>query len=414
MLSGRVIVVGVTGGIAAYKVGELVSALTRGGASVDVIMTAAAQQFVRPLTFSALTGNPVYTDAFVPGPHGPVPHIRLAERADLFVVAPATANILAKLAHGLADDLLSTTLLAVTCPVVICPAMNVRMYAHPVVQANLHRLKELGYYILEPEEGRLACGTRGRGRLAEPRVILNYITELLTSCGDLTGLAVLVTAGGTREPLDPVRYISNRSSGKMGYALANAAARRGAAVTLVSAPTSLTPPPGVELISIETAQEMYRAVMERFPKTDVVIKAAAVADYRPKVVAGQKIKKSGESLILELEKNPDILYELGQKKSSHQILVGFAAETENVEENGRQKMKKKNLDLLAANDVTQPGAGFGAETNIVKLFYPDGRILSLPRMDKLALAHKILDVVLELRQNLQKNASRVLRSEPGK
>ncbi len=397
MLAGRSIILGVTGGIAAYKAAELASALTRAGALVNVVMTQAAQEFVQPLTFAALTGRPVHTTLFGPLTSGPIPHIELAARADLAVIAPATANILAKLAHGLADDLLSSLLLAVTCPVLLCPAMNAAMYAHPAVQANLHRLKEMGYHIVEPEVGRLACGVEGRGRMPAPEVILEHIKRIFSFPGDLSGLKVLVTAGGTREPLDPVRYISNRSSGKMGYALAAAAVERGAVVTLVSAPTSLSPPAGVELVSVETARQMYQAVIERFSRYDVVIKAAAVADYRPKLVSGQKIKKTEGSLILELEKNPDILYELGQRKTSHQTLVGFAAETEDLEANALQKLSKKNLDLLVANDVTQPGAGFGADTNIVKLFFADGRIQSLPIMDKKTLAHRILDAVLELR-----------------
>ncbi|NHM25642.1 bifunctional phosphopantothenoylcysteine decarboxylase/phosphopantothenate--cysteine ligase CoaBC [Desulfofundulus sp. TPOSR] len=397
MLADRSVILGVTGGIAAYKAAELASALVKAGALVDVVMTQAAQEFVRPLTFAALTGRPVHTDLFNPPAGGAIPHIELATRADLVVIAPATANILAKLAHGLADDLLSSLVLAVTCPVLLCPAMNACMYAHPAVQANLKRLVEMGYHILEPEAGRLACGVEGRGRLPAPEVILEHIKGLISSPGDFGGIKVLVTAGGTREPLDPVRYISNRSSGKMGYALAAAAIQRGAAVTLVSAPTSLDPPAGAELVSVETARQMYQAVMERFSTQDVVIKAAAVADYRPKIVADQKIKKSEGTLILELEKNPDILYELGQRKEPHQTLVGFAAETEDLEANAQQKLRKKNLDLLVANDVTQPGAGFGADTNIVKLFYRDGRTQSLPVMDKKTLAHRILDAVIELR-----------------
>ncbi|MBE3588953.1 MAG: bifunctional phosphopantothenoylcysteine decarboxylase/phosphopantothenate--cysteine ligase CoaBC [Thermoanaerobacteraceae bacterium] len=396
MLAGRSVILGVTGGIAAYKTAELASALTRAGAVVHVIMTRAAGEFIRPLTFAALTGQPVHTGIFDPGPGGPIPHIELARRADLVVVAPATANILAKLAHGLADDLLSTTLLAVNCPVVLCPAMNAQMYSHPAVQANLARLREMGLHILEPEEGRLACGVQGRGRMREPAEILEYIQGFFTR-DDLAGLQVLVTAGGTREPLDPVRYLSNRSSGKMGYALARAAVQRGARVTLVSAPTSLLPPAGVELVSVETAREMYRAVIERFAEQDVVVKAAAVADYRPVVCAEQKIKKGTDSLILELVRNPDILSELGLRKAPRQILVGFAAETEDLEANALQKVGKKNLDLLVANDVTQPGAGFGSDTNMVKLVYPGGHIQPLPLMDKLSLAHRIWDAVVELR-----------------
>lgn len=397
MLAGKRIILGVTGGIAAYKACELASALNRHGALVDVVMTRAAQEFVRPLTFAALTGRPVYTSLFHTAGQNFIPHVQLAQEADLAVVVPATANILAKLACGLADDLLSTLLLALRCPVLLCPAMNSNMYEHPAVRSNLQRLREMGYQIMEPEAGRLACGAQGRGRLPDPEAILERIVDLLAPQKDYKGLRVLVTAGGTREPLDPIRFISNRSSGKMGYALARAAARRGANVTLVSAPTSLEPPSGVEFVPVETAQEMYQEVVSRFPEQDVVIKAAAVADYRPRVVAAQKIKKKEDTLILELEKNPDILYELGRQKAPYQVLVGFAAETEDLEANARQKLRGKNLDLLVANDVTQPGAGFGWDTNIVKLFYPDGHVEPLPLMDKGDLAHRILDVVLEIR-----------------
>ncbi|WP_211229908.1 bifunctional phosphopantothenoylcysteine decarboxylase/phosphopantothenate--cysteine ligase CoaBC [Desulfovirgula thermocuniculi] len=396
-MGGKRIILGVTGGIAAYKACELASALSRRGALVDVVMTRAAQEFVRPLTFAALTGRPVHTSLF----HTPggdfVPHIRLASEADLAVIAPATANFLAKLAWGLADDLLSTLLLALRCPVLLCPAMNTAMLMHPAVRANLQRLREMGYHIMEPAAGHLACGAQGPGRLPEPEEILERIADLLAPQKDYRGVKVLVTAGGTREPLDPVRFISNRSSGKMGYALARAAARRGAAVTLVSAPTALKPPKGVEFVSVETAREMYREVVSRFPLQDVVIKAAAVADYRPRVVAAQKIKKKEGTLILELEKNPDILFELGRQKLPHQVLVGFAAETADLEANAREKLEKKNLDLLVANDVTRPGAGFGWDTNEVKIFYPDGRVQPLPLMPKEELAHRLLDIVREIR-----------------
>ncbi|MGB9803013.1 bifunctional phosphopantothenoylcysteine decarboxylase/phosphopantothenate--cysteine ligase CoaBC [Desulfofundulus sp.] len=400
MLSGRFIILGVTGGIAAYKAAELASALTRAGALVDVVMTKAAQEFVQPLTFATLTGRPVHTELFGSSTGGIIPHIELATRAELIVVAPATANTLAKLAHGHADDLLSSLVLAATCPVLLCPAMNAYMYAHPAVQSNLKRLSEMGYHIVEPDSGRLACGVEGRGRMPDPGVIMEHIKTLFLSPGDLRGVKVLVTAGGTREPIDPVRYISNRSSGKMGYALAAAAGMRGAQVTLISAPTSLDPPPGVEVVFVETARQMYQAVMEHFSTQDVVIKAAAVADYRPKIIEGKKIKKREDTLILELERNPDILFELGQRKTPYQTLVGFAAETDDIEANALEKLRRKNLDLLVANDVTQPGAGFGTDTNIVKLFYRDGRIKSLPLMDKKALAHRILDVVVELRSRV--------------
>ncbi len=393
---------GVTGSIAAYKAAELASLLSKAGADVHVIMTASAQKFVAPATFATLTGNPVQTDLFagtdgLGGAGGPLlPHIELA-KADLLVVAPATANILAKAAHGLADDLLSAALLAAPGPVLFCPAMNVHMYRNPATQANLAALKKYGHHVLEPGKGPLACGETGEGRLPEPPEIVAEIARLLGPAKDLQGLSVLVTAGGTREPIDPVRFLSNRSSGKMGYALAGAAAVRGADVTLVTAPTALAVPGGVKAVLVETAQQMFEAVLEHFPRADIVIKAAAVADYRPARTAAQKIKKEGETLVIELVKNPDILLELGRLKKPGQVLVGFAAETENLLANARRKLEKKNVDLLVANDVTRPGAGFGADTNLVKLIYRDGRVVDLPLMKKTELAHRILDAALALR-----------------
>ncbi len=402
MLKGKLITLGVTGSIAAYKAAELASLLSKAGADVHVIMTASAQKFVAPATFATLTGNPVQTDLFagtdgLGGAGGPLlPHIELA-KADLLVVAPATANILAKAAHGLADDLLSTAILAAPGPVLFCPAMNVHMYRNPATQANLAALKKYGHHVLEPGKGWLACGETGEGRLPEPPEIVAEIARLLGPAKDLQGLSVLVTAGGTREPIDPVRFLSNRSSGKMGYALAGAAAARGADVTLVTAPTALAVPGGVKAVLVETAQQMFEAVREHFPRADIVIKAAAVADYRPARTAAQKIKKEGETLVIELVKNPDILLELGRLKKPGQVLVGFAAETENLLANARRKLEEKNVDLLVANDVTQPGAGFGADTNLVKLIYRDGRVVDLPLMKKTELAHRILDAALALR-----------------
>ena len=396
-IEGRFITLGVTGGIAAYKAADLASKLTGRGAAVHVIMTGSAGEFVRPLTFEALTGNPVNTDLFASSRLFRIPHIDLATRADVMVVAPATANILAKLAHGIADDLLSTAALAATCPVLLCPAMNVNMYANRVVQGNIAKLKEYGYRFVEPGEGRVACGQVGKGRLAETGTIIDAISSLLSVTGDMKGLTVIVTAGGTREPIDPVRYITNRSSGKMGYALAGAAASRGGRVILVSAPASLPAPPGVEVVGVESAREMHEAVMRYYPEAQVVIKAAAVADYRCSLVAGHKIKKEGESLTLELVRNPDILADLGLKKRDCVTLVGFAAETRDLEENARKKLAGKNLDLLVANDVTMPGAGFGSDTNIVKLYFAGGETRSLPLMDKTDVAHSILDAVLQIR-----------------
>lgn len=402
MLKGKLITLGVTGSIAAYKAAELASLLSKAGADVHVIMTASAQKFVAPATFATLTGNPVQTDLFagtdgLGGAGGPLlPHIELA-KADLLVVAPATANILAKAAHGLADDLLSAALLAAPGPVLFCPAMNVHMYRNPATQANLAALKKYGHHVLEPGKGPLACGETGEGRLPEPPEIVAEIARLLGPAKDLQGLSVLVTAGGTREPIDPVRFLSNRSSGKMGYALAGAAAARGADVTLVTAPTALAVPGGVKAVLVETAQQMFEAVLEHFPRADIVIKAAAVADYRPARTAAQKIKKEGETLVIELVKNPDILLELGRLKKPGQVLVGFAAETENLLANARRKLEEKNVDLLVANDVIRPGAGFGADTNLVKLIYRDGRVVDLPLMKKTELAHRILDAALALR-----------------
>ncbi|MFZ5644479.1 MAG: bifunctional phosphopantothenoylcysteine decarboxylase/phosphopantothenate--cysteine ligase CoaBC [Bacillota bacterium] len=398
MLEGKFITLGVTGGIAAYKAADLASKLKGRGAVVHVIMTRSAGEFVRPLTFEALTGNPVSSDLFASSPVFKIPHIELANRAEIIIVAPATANILGKLAHGIADDLLSTAVLAATCPVLLCPAMNVNMYASRAVQENIEKLKEYGYHFVEPEVGLVACGHYGRGRLAETDTIMRAISGLLTKPGDMNGLSVLVTAGGTREPIDPVRFISNRSSGKMGYALAEAAVFRGARVILVTAPTSLSAPYGVNVVSVETAEEMRDSVMKYYPDVDVVIKAAAVADYRCERIEDHKIKKSGESLTLQLVKNPDILSELGRSKREGVTLVGFAAETRDLEKNAALKLNKKKADLLVANDVTMPGAGFGSDTNIVKIFFAGGRVDSHPEMDKLAVANKILDAVLEVRK----------------
>ncbi len=396
MLTGKKITVGVTGGIAVFKAVQLVSDLKKNGAGVQVIMTRSAQEFVRPLTFQVISGNRVYTDLFESAPDGKVRHIELAGGTDLLVVVPATANIIGKAACGIADDLLSTVILAATCPVFFCPAMNVNMYHNRVVQRNMETLRGLGCHFVEPGVGRLACGAEGRGRLAELEVILENLAALLNSGGDMKGMTVLVTAGPTVEPFDPVRYLTNRGTGKMGYAVAGAAARRGSEVILVSGPTSLKPPPGVKVIAVETALQMHHAVMEYFPVVDVVVKTAAVADYRPEAAAVKKIKKHGDRWSVEMVKNPDILADLGKKKKK-QLLVGFAAETGDLEVNALNKVREKNLDFLVANDVTLPGAGFGTDTNIVKLVYPDGTVLPLPEMKKSVLADRILDEVLSLR-----------------
>lgn len=397
MLKGKFVVIGVTGGIAAHRALDLTSTLVKAGAEVHVIMTRGAREFIGPLAFEALSGNQVHVDTFSAPPGWRFPHLELARKADVALVVPATANIMAKIAYGMADDLLTTTILAMTCPILICPAMNVYMYQNSAVQENMKRLKKFGFILAEPGVGRQACGDEGPGRLAAVEDIVKLIKKVFEPEGDLAGSQVLVTAGGTREPIDPVRYISNRSSGKMGYALAEAAVNRGAAVHLVTAPTCLEPPDGVKLHNVMTATEMFQVVMNLYPQVDVVVKAAAVADYRPKTVAEQKIKKNEPGMVIELEKNTDILYELGQQKK-HQILIGFAAETEDLVNNARQKVVKKNLDFLVANDVTQPGAGFGTDTNIAKLIFPDGRIESLPLMDKLELAGKIWDEVVKIKK----------------
>jgi phosphopantothenoylcysteine decarboxylase/phosphopantothenate--cysteine ligase len=397
MIEGKVITLGVTGGIAVYKVADLASKLSGLGASVHTIMTRSALEFVGSITFETLTKNPVHTDLFSSSRRFNIPHIELATSADLILIAPATANILGKLAHGIADDLLTTSVLAAKCPILICPAMNVNMYANQVVQDNISRLKSFGYHFVEPETGKVACGHYGKGRLPEISVIIEAISRILGQPLDMQGLTVLVTAGGTREAIDPVRFISNRSSGKMGYALAKAAISRGAKVILISTPTSLEVPAGAELVQVDSAIDMKEAVMKHYPQCQVVIKAAAVADYRCETVSGQKIKKNEDTLNLKLIRNPDILAELGKMKKSNVTLVGFAAETENLERNARQKLTAKNTDLIVANDVTMPGAGFGSDTNMVKLYFRNGEVETLPKMSKLEVANKVLDAVMKIR-----------------
>ncbi|WP_207708729.1 bifunctional phosphopantothenoylcysteine decarboxylase/phosphopantothenate--cysteine ligase CoaBC [Heliobacterium mobile] len=394
-LQDKLIVVGVSGGIAAYKACELVSRLVKAGSRVQVILTESATKFVGPLTFQTLSQQPVIVDMFDEPKQWNVAHVSVAEAADLFVLAPATANIIGKLRSGIADDFLSTTLLATKAPLVIAPAMNVNMYSHPAVEENIGVLRQRGAIIVEPEVGRLACGTSGKGRLAEVERILAAIEEVLSASKDMAGQRVLITAGGTREAIDPVRYITNRSSGKMGYALAQEALRRGAQVTLVTTPTGLDLPAGVEAVMVESAEEMRQAVLERFERVDVVVKAAAVADYRPLMQQEQKLKKKTDHLLLELVKNPDILAELGQKKN-RQVLVGFAAETNDLETYALDKLRRKNLDLMVANDVTQPGAGFGKDTNIVTIFNRQGEKEQLDLMSKAELARRIFDKVIEI------------------
>jgi len=400
LLSGKEVLVGVCGGIAAYKAAELVRLFVKAGAEVHVVMTASATEFVTPLTFQTLSGNPVHSELFNLIQEQEIGHISLADRADLAVVAPATANIVGKVAGGLADDLLSTTLMATRAPVLFAPAMNVNMYENPLYQRNQQALTELGYHFVEPVVGELACGWEGKGKLPEPDAIFEAACRLLRPA-DLAGETVLVTAGPTREEIDPVRYISNYSSGRMGYALAAAAARRGAQVVLVSGPTCLPLPSGVECVRVTSAVQMRDAVMARVGEASMVFKAAAVADYRPVSRAAQKIKKGdGGQPPLELERNPDILAELGEI-NGNRLLIGFAAETDQLVAHASAKLKAKNLDLIVANDVTREGAGFDVDTNIVRLLYRDGRNVELPQMSKTDLADRLLDEALLLKSGLR-------------
>ena len=389
MFAGKKVLVGVTGGVAAYKAAEVISRLRKQNAEVHVAMTKSATEFITPLTLQSLSTNPVYVELFDEPKRWNVEHIALAEHVEAVVVAPATANILTKMAIGLADDFLSTVLLATRAPIFVAPAMNHAMYHHPATQVNLAHLKDRGIHIIGPATGFQACGTEGDGRMSEPMEIVESLACFFAGLDWLKGKKALVTAGGTQEPLDPVRYLGNRSSGRMGYAIAQALQEAGAETILVSAPTDLAIPPGVTRISVQTALEMYDAVLARFPEVDVVVKAAAVADYRPAVQAEQKIKKDGSNRSLELVPNPDILAELGRKKTS-QILIGFAAETENLLANAQHKMHKKNVNLLVANDVTKLGAGFGSPTNIVSFLFPDGRRIDLPQMSKLEVGRHLV------------------------
>ena len=398
-LEGKTVVLGVTGGIAAYKSCEVVSRLRKLGAKVSVIMTKNACQFVAPLTFETLSNQPCVTDTFARPERWEVEHVALAKRADLFVIAPATANIMAKMAHGMADDMLSTTVLATRAPVLLAPAMNTAMWEAVATQENLRVLLARGVHTVGPEGGFLACGDVGAGRMSEPVQIVEKCCQLLTAAQDLRGLRVLVTAGPTREALDPVRFITNRSSGRMGYALAAAAAARGAQVTLVTGPVSLSVPSGVSAVPVSTTQELLERMLELTPEQDVVIQAAAPADYRAEQAAPQKLKKQGDGrLTVHLVPTPDVAQAVGEQKKSGQTLVGFAAETENLLENAQAKLQRKHLDLIVANDVTRPGAGFDVDTNIAALIWEKGSV-ELPLMSKRALADAILDRVLALRED---------------
>ncbi len=395
------IALGVTGGIAAYKAAEIVRLLQDRGIRVQVVMTRAAQEFVRPLTFAALSGEKVITSMFAPGEeHEPnidsaIEHIAVAQSIDALLVAPATADVLAHFAQGIASDFLTTLYLATTAPVVVAPAMNVNMWNHPATQANLQILRQRGVKIVEPGAGYLACGMIGAGRLADNEAIVAALLESLGASQDLNGETVLITAGPTREKIDPVRYLTNRSSGRMGYALAESALRRGARVLLISGPTSLTPPGAAEVTRVESTEEMRDAVLKLLPQASIVIKTAAVSDYRPKAAAGQKIKRKGP-MNLELEATPDILKELSLKKSS-QLIVGFAAETENVLENARQKLVSKNLDAIVVNDVSREGIGFDSDRNAVTIITRED-VVEVPETTKWEVAQRVLDEIVKLRQ----------------
>ena len=393
-LKGKHIVVGVTAGIAAYKAVDLVSRLYKAGAEVKVVMTRNATKFVSPLVFGEISKHKVAVEMFENVQDWNVEHIAYATWADAYVVAPATANMLAKMAHGIADDMLSTQLLATMAPVFVCPAMNSNMYAHPTVQENLTTLRGRGIHVLEPDSGLLACGVEGKGRLPEPQKIIDWVDFHLGKTDLLEGKTVIVSAGGTQEAIDPVRYITNRSSGKMGYAVALKAAQAGAKTILVSAPTDLAVPIGVERIIVRSATEMKEAIDSHYDSADAVIMAAAVADYRVAEVADNKIKKQ-ETMKLELVKNPDILASLGERKE-HQKLIGFAAETQDVITYGKEKVRKKNLDMLVANDVSKSNAGFDVDTNEVTFIYPGEQIVALPNMSKLDVAERIIQALADL------------------
>jgi len=390
-LKGKNILLGVTGGIAAYKAVDIASRLVKLGAEVSVIMTKNATSLVQPLTFRYISRKPVFADMFAEPEDWQPEHIALADKADILVVAPATANTIGKLAHGIADDMLSTTAMAVRCPILVAPAMNCHMYDNPILQNNINILKSHGFEFIEPEYGLLACGYEGKGRLAEPEKIVERIKQILNQPIDLEGKIVIVTAGPTHEALDPVRFISNRSSGKMGYAIAEAASKRGAEVMLISGPTNLNPREGMNLIKVESAMQMRDEVMAHAPQAQIIVMAAAVSDYRPKEISQQKMKRGQTSLTIELEENPDILAELGKNKNANQIIVGFSMETENLIENSRKKLEKKKADLIVANDVSKEGAGFGTDTNIVTFIDSSGQIEELPLMSKYDVANAILD-----------------------
>ena len=393
MLKGKHIVLGVTGSIAAYKIASLASMLKKKQADVTVIMTQNATNFINPITFETLTGNKCLVDTFDRNFRYSVEHVALAKQADVFLVAPASANVIAKAANGLADDMLTTTLLACTCPKIVAPAMNTRMFQNEIVQDNLKRLEHYGMEVIHPASGYLACGDTGEGKMPEPEVLYEYIVKALTP-KDMAGRHVLVTAGPTQEKMDPVRYISNHSTGKMGYAIAEQAMRRGADVTLVSGRVSIQPPIGVHVVPIVSAADMAQAVKDRADEQDIIIKAAAVADYRPADVSDEKVKKKDDSLSLALERTEDILAYLGAHRREGQFLCGFSMETEHMIENSRAKLEKKNIDMIVANNLKQKGAGFGTDTNVVTLLTREETV-ELPMMSKEEVADALLDYIME-------------------
>lgn len=397
MLNGKTVLLGVTGGIAAYKAAALASALVKQHAAVEVVMTENATRFVTPLTFEQLTGRRTMVDTFDRNFSHQVEHIALAERTDLVIVAPATANVCAKLAHGLADDMLTTTVLACRCPKLIAPAMNTNMYENPVTQDNLEILRHYGWEVIEPASGRLACGAVGKGKMPEPEDLLQHILRHLALPHDLAGKKVLVTAGPTQEALDPVRYLTNHSTGKMGYAIAKMAMLRGAEVTLVSGPTAIAPPPFVRVIDVTSAQEMFDAVAANAPTADFIFKAAAVADYTPVEYADDKVKKKDGVLSVALKRTQDILKYLGQHRTPGQVICGFSMETRDMLENSREKLQKKNVDMICANNLKVAGAGFGVDTNIITVITRDSTV-ELPLQSKEAAANAILDQALRLKQ----------------
>ncbi len=396
MLKGKTVLLGITGGIAAYKAATLASLLVKQHAALEVVMTKNATEFITPLTFEQLTGRKCMVDTFDRNFVHQVEHIALADSTDLVIIAPATANVCAKLAHGLADDMLTTTVLACRCPKLIVPAMNTNMYENPVTQDNLERLRRYGWQVIEPASGRLACGAVGKGKLPEPEDLLQYVLKEIALPHDLAGKRVLVTAGPTQEAIDPVRYLTNHSSGKMGYALARMAMLRGADVTLVTGPTAIAPPPFVRVIHVTSAAEMFEAVASNAPEADFIFKAAAVADYTPTETADNKLKKKDGDLSIPLKRTQDILAWLGQHRRDGQVICGFSMETENMLENSRAKLTKKNVDMICANNLKQSGAGFGVDTNVITLITGND-VTELPLLSKDAAANAILDKTLTLR-----------------